>query len=177
MSDQFVGEIRIFACNFAPSGWALCNGQLLQISQNTALFSLLGTQFGGDGKTTFALPNLQNRAPLGMGSGPALTPRNMGDTGGETAVTLATNQLPQHAHDLNCVSGAGDQNSPASHTWATARVSRNAVSMYGSSVGSGHAMNAAALQPVGGSQSHNNMPPYLVLNFCIALQGIYPPRG
>ena len=176
MSDQFVGEIRAFPLNFAPVGWAFCNGQLLPISQNTALFSLLGTFYGGDGKSNFALPNLQGSAPLDMGQGPGLSPRNIGDTGGEQTVTLTLNQIPSHTHQATGVAANGGTASPANTTWATAHSGpKTKDNVYSTTAGS--TMNATALAVAGSSQPHDNMPPYLVLNFCIALQGIFPPRS
>lgn len=174
MSNQYVGEIRMVGFNFAPFGWALCNGQLLAISQNTALFSLLGTQFGGDGRSSFALPNLQGNAPMHQGNGVGLTPRVIGETGGETAVTLLTTQMAQHTHLA--------QNAAAS----TAAVPGPTLIFGGGGRGKGPAyapaatpaaMSAQTIGTAGGSLPHNNMPPYLAVNFIIALQGIYPPRS
>jgi microcystin-dependent protein len=177
MSDQFVGEIRAFGFNFAPTGWALCNGQLLPISQNTALFSLLGTMYGGDGKTTFALPNLQACAPLNAGQGPGLSNYDQGQTGGEAAITLLLSQMPVHAHAAFASPAGGGQAAPQGNVWGTASVGRQSENRYAQASGTSPSMNAVALAPAGGGQPHNNMPPYCVLNFCIALQGIYPPRS
>jgi microcystin-dependent protein len=176
MSDQFVGEIRLFGFNFPPQGWAFCNGQLLPISQNTALFSLLGTYYGGDGKSTFALPNLQGQAPLQPGQGPGLSLRDLGESGGQSSVTLLVSEIPAHTH---VASGAvaGDQLSPQNNVWGTARVGRQTDNRYAASSGGGSLMNAQALALAGGGLPHNNMHPYLALNFCIALQGIFPPRS
>jgi microcystin-dependent protein len=176
MSDPFVAEIRIFGFNFPPRGWAFCNGQLLPISQNTALFSLLGTTYGGDGLSTFALPNLQGLAPLHPGQGPGLTMRSLGETGGQPTVTLGLAEMPSHTHLAKCSGGAGDQNSPQGNVWAVARVGRQTENRYAGAPAN-LPMNPQALAPVGGGQPHNNMPPCLALNFCIALQGIYPPRS
>ena len=176
MSDQFVGEIRIFGFNFAPTGWALCNGQLLPISQNTALFSLLGTYYGGNGVSNFALPNLQNSAPLQQGQGPGLSPYDLGQFGGETAVTLLTTEIPAHTHIPACLNGAGTSTSPAGNVLASAKVGRQSENRYTASPGTSPAMSVQALQPAGGSLAHNNMPPYLTVNFCIALTGIFPSR-
>jgi microcystin-dependent protein len=176
LANPFVAEIRIFAGNFAPTGWALCNGQLMPISQNTALFSLLGTTYGGDGKSNFALPNLQGSAPLQAGQGAGLSLRDLGQTGGETAVTLDSTNLISHSHTLSGKNLNGDQNSPANHTLAQAKVGRTPVPMYSATAGSGPAMSSQALAPTGG-QAHNNMPPYLTLNFIIALQGVFPARS
>lgn len=174
MSDQFVGEIRAVGFNFAPQGWALCNGQILPISQNTALFSLLGTQYGGNGQTTFALPNLQGRAPLDQGSGPGLTPRSDGDTGGESGVTLNVNQLPSHTHTAGGSTAAGNQAGPGGNVWGVASA-RRGLAMYDTTPGLN--MSAQALAMAGSSSPHNNLPPFLVLNFIIALTGIFPARS
>jgi microcystin-dependent protein len=175
--DPFIGEIRIFAGNFPPTGWALCNGQLMSISQNTALFSLLGTNYGGDGKSTFGLPNLQGSAALMAGQGPGLSLRDLGETGGEQTVTLIQTEMPAHSHTVNANNGSGDQGTPGGNVWATARVGRQGTNMYAQNLGSPAQMNPQAIGVTGGSQPHNNMPPYLVLTFIIALQGVYPPRS
>src|SRR5277367_4552033 len=162
MSSPFVAEIRIFPFNFAPTGWALCNGQLLTLSQNTALFSLLGTTFGGDGKSNFALPNLQASSPMGYGTDGGLTPRTWGETGGEFAVTLLQTQLPSHNHGVACIGGGGSLNSPnvpANCVWA-ADGGRGAPPLYAAAA-TNVSMNLAAVQPTGGNVAHNNMPPYL----------------
>jgi len=174
MSDPFVGEIRIFGFNFAPTGWALCNGQLMPISQNTALFSLLGTMYGGDGKSSFALPNLQGSAPLNQGQGPGLAPRAIGERGGESSVTLIQSEMPLHSHPIACDSGTAANAAPTSGMWATTGRGRP---MPYSSNAPNTPMSGQALAVAGGGQPHNNMPPYLALNFCIALQGIFPARG
>ena len=174
MSDPFVAEIRIFGFNFPPTGWAFCNGQLLAISQNTALFSLLGTTYGGDGKTTFGLPNLQGSVPLDPGQGPGLSPRYQGEVDGETVVTLLESEMPVHMHTAQGYAGAGGQG-PAGNAWADAN--QRGISTYAPNTNGTVQMSPLALSPTGGSQPHNNMMPYLVLNFCIALQGIYPPRS
>jgi microcystin-dependent protein len=176
MSSPFLAEIRIFAGNFAPTGWALCNGQLLPISQNTALFSLLGTNYGGDGKTTFGLPNLQGSAPLMAGQGNGLSDRTLGETGGESNVTLISSEMPGHAHVVSGTGSPGSVPDPENAVWGVAAVARG-TSMYSASAGSGPAMSPQAFAISGSSQPHNNMPPYLVLTFIIALQGIYPPRS
>jgi microcystin-dependent protein len=175
MADNFLAEIRIFAGNFAPTGWALCNGQLLAISQNTALFSLLGTQFGGDGKSTFGLPNLQGSFPMNAGQGPGLSSRNVGDIGGETTVTLALNQIPAHNHGVAAVL-AGGVDSPAGAIWGESKIGKTALNVY-APTGSNVQMNANAILTAGGGQPHNNLPPFLCLTFIIALQGIFPPRS
>ena len=173
MTDQFVGEIRMFAGNFAPTGWALCNGQLLPISQNTALFSLLGTMYGGDGKSTFALPNLQGSVPLNSGAGAGLSQRFQGETGGLPSVTLLQSEIPSHSHQAFGATGAGPT-SPQNATWGT-QAGRTPPPTY-SSANPTAAMNPQALGPTGGNLPHNNMQPYLVVTFIIAMQGIFPPR-
>lgn len=177
MSDQFVGEIRIFGFNFAPMGWAFCNGQLMPISQNTALFSLLGTMYGGNGTSTFALPNLQGQAPLQAGQGPGLSLYSLGQTGGETALTLQVSQIPAHTHTLSASNTGGSQTSPVNATWASPQVGRQGQSLYSQTTGTGPAMHPQALAAAGSGLPHNNIPPCLGLNFCIALQGIFPPRS
>ena len=176
MTSPFVGEIRAVGYSFAPAGWALCNGQLLPISQNTALFSLLGTMYGGDGKSTFALPNLQGCSPIFFGQGPGLSLYDEGETGGSTAVTLIQSELPQHSHTVGVVDAPGSQNSPAGAHLGKARFGKGFDLQYAPSPTSGTTMNLEALALSGGSQPHNNMPPYLVLNFIIALQGVFPAR-
>ncbi|ABF41456.1 phage Tail Collar [Candidatus Koribacter versatilis Ellin345] len=176
MSDQFVAEIRIFSCNFAPSGWAMCNGQLLPISQNTALFSLVGTFYGGNGTNNFGLPNLQARAPMNQGSGPGLTPRSVGETGGETQVSLLQSEIPAHSHLVNAVAGGGDQTNTSGHNFASDGATRG-KKIYATTVVNGAFMATKLLNPSGGTQPHNNLPPYLTLTFCIALQGIFPARN
>lgn len=164
----FVGEIRVVGFNFAPRGWALCNGQLLPISQNTALFSLLGTTYGGDGRSNFALPNLQGRAVMHPGNGPGLTPRYLGENGGTTSETLSQAQMPAHNHALNAASGSATTGTPSGANSLAA----GTVNTYGA------ANNMVPMgEAVGGGQAHNNMQPYEVLNFVIALQGIFPPRS
>ena len=172
MSNPFVAEIRIFPFNFAPRGWAFCDGQILSISQNTALFSLLGTTYGGDGKSNFALPNLQGSTPMGFGQGPGLTLRDLGETGGETTVSLLVSEIPAHTHTANCNSGMGDQYAPPGNFWATDAGGNNEYAATANNVMASNAVGIA-----GGSLPHNNLQPYLVLNFCIALQGVYPPRS
>jgi microcystin-dependent protein len=170
--DPFVAEVRIFPFNFAPRGWAFCDGQLLPISQNTALFSLLGTTYGGDGKTNFALPDLQGRAPMHPGQGPGLSLHDLGEIGGSDTVSLLESEIPAHAHLLQTsAADVGEDNSPTGG--ALARSTGGAL--YGAPVNL-VAMSSNALAPSGGDQPHNNMMPYLTLNFCIALQGVYPPR-
>src|ERR1019366_390597 len=160
MSDPFVAEIRMFPFNFAPKGWALCDGQLLPISQNTALFSLLGTTYGGDGHSTFALPNLQGMAPLQQGQGPGLTQRDLGETGGETAVTVLSSEMPAHPHQVRCAASAANTNNPVGNIWATPGTRGAGVNIYSATAGSSPVMNPGASGVAGSSQPHNNMPPY-----------------
>jgi microcystin-dependent protein len=176
MADPFVAEIRILPFNFAPTGWAFCNGQILPISQNTALFSLLGTTYGGNGSTNFALPNFQGCAPLHFGQGSGLSPYYLGQTGGTQTVTLTQVQIPIHTHQVNANSSTGTKVSPQGNTWAVAGAERS-EKMYSANTTSPVSMNSQAIAVSGGGQPHNNLMPYLTLNFCIALQGIYPPRG
>ena len=177
MSSPFLAEIRIFGFNFAPKGWAFCNGQLLPISQNTALFSLLGTTYGGDGKSTFALPNLEGSAPMQPGQGAGLSLRDLGEIGGEQSITLLNTELPAHTHTAASASAdnSGTQLSPAANIWANAGARRAVVALYAAGPGNTF-MDPMALTITGGSLPHNNMPPYLCLNFCIAMQGVFPPR-
>ena len=174
--DPFVAEIRIFPFNFAPKGWAFCNGQVLPISQNTALFSLLGTTYGGDGLSTFALPNLQGAAPLHPGQGNGLSLYDLGQSGGAATVTLTGAEMPAHTHAVNGYSGVGSTNDPTNQAWANAHTGKAPLKMY-SNLQPNTQMSANAFSASGGSQPHNNLPPYLTLNFCIALQGVFPPRG
>ncbi len=173
MTDQFVGEIRMFAGNFAPTGWALCNGQILPISQNTALFALLGTMYGGDGKSTFALPNLQGSAVLNAGNGAGLTPRTMGEQSGTPSVTLIQSEIPAHTHQAQALAGSG-QTSPQNAAWG-ALPGRTPPPSY-TTAAPDVSMSPQALSVSGGSQPHNNLQPYLVVSFIIALQGIFPSR-
>ena len=179
MSNPFVAEIRIFAGNFAPHGWALCDGQLMSISQNTALFSLLGTTYGGDGRSNFALPNLQGRAPLQAGQGAGLGLYDLGQTAGEQAVTLLPTEMPSHSHSAGGYGTAnGDLTSPANaRSWSKAAYGRQGFKMYGPSGGGNVPMNPLAIGITGGSLPHNNMPPFLGLTFIIALQGVFPARS
>ncbi len=167
MSDQFIGELRLMPFGFAPTGWAACNGQLLPIVQYQALFSLLGTQYGGDGRTTFALPNLKGAVPLG--AGPAFP---QGQAGGEASVTLSANAMPAHSHLPMASSARGTQPTPVGGVWAE---DSGGNAMFGATPSV--TMNPAAIGPAGGSAPHNNMQPYLTLNWVIALQGIFPTRN
>ncbi len=176
MSAPFVGEIRMFGFNFAPVGWVQCDGQLFPISQNTALFSLLGTFYGGDGKSTFALPDLQGAAPLHQGQGQGLSEHFLGETGGTQSVALLNSEIPLHTHTINSSSTSGDTNDPTGHIWARAHTGKTPIKMYSSNTASPLGMSPQAFGITGSSLPHNNMPPYLVVNFCIALQGVFPPR-
>lgn len=173
MSEPFVAEIRIFAGNFAPRGWAFCNGQLLPVSQNTALFSLIGTTYGGDGRSTTALPNLQGRAPMHPGRGPGLTSRRLGQRGGVETVTLTEAQMPNHNHSVMASSTRAENPSPVDANLA--RSERGQI--YNNSATNLVNFAEQAIGSAGGSQSHNNMQPFLTLNYIIALVGLYPSRG
>lgn len=175
MAEPFLAQIQIFAFNFAPQGWALCNGQILAISQNTALFSLLGTNFGGNGTSNFGLPNLQSRVPIGANdsAGPGLTQRVIGQVGGEEAVTLLSGQIPGHTHPANCSSAVGTSYDPAGNVWS---VDAGGNNEYGSGPIAGQ-MSSSATGVTGGGAPHSNVQPYLAVNFCIALTGIYPSRS
>ena len=173
--DPFVAEIRIFPFNFAPKGWAFCDGQILPLSQNTALFSLLGTTYGGDGKSNFALPDLQGSVPVEQGQGPGLSLYDLGQQGGEETVTLLQSEIPVHTHQ------------PKAHAQDSGTIFNPGPAVVPASADGGFAYNTVtnssltqfapqALAPAGGSLPHNNMMPYLTLNFCIALQGVFPPR-
>jgi microcystin-dependent protein len=175
MADQFVAEIRIVPFNFPPTGWAFCQGQLLPISQNTALFSLLGTFYGGDGKSTFALPDFRGRAPINQGQGPGLSQRFIGETGGTDSVTLIQSEIPVHSHILRATTSGAAQTNPSNNVWAASNVGRTPPPLYSTTQNSTMAPQALAI--TGGSLPHNNMHPYLTLNFIIALQGIFPPRN
>jgi microcystin-dependent protein len=176
MSDQFLGEIRMVGFNFAPQGWAMCNGQILPIQQNTALFSLLGTNYGGDGRSTFGLPNLQATFPMHWGNGDGLTERVVGETGGAQTVTLLQSELAGHQHVTQAVAGGGSSTSPSGAVWAEAREGRAVQQIYATSGGTAQ-MATTAIAANGGGQPHNNLPPYVVVNFVIAMVGIFPSRG
>jgi microcystin-dependent protein len=175
VADPFLGEIRIFPFGFAPTGWASCNGQLVPISQNTALFALFGTYFGGNGTTTFGLPNLQGASPMHPGQGPGLSPYDLGQTGGSQTVTLLSSQLPPHPHTLQGDARPADLNMPSSAT----ALARSSPAIYKTQAGA--ATQQMAAQVIGGSAGasgpHNNLMPYLTLNFCVALRGIFPARS
>lgn len=172
--DPFIAEIRIFPFNFAPKGWAWCDGQLLPLSQNTALFSLLGTTYGGNGKSNFALPDLQGRAPMHPGQGPGLSLHDLGETGGTDSVTLLESEMPAHNHPLMAQAvPLGGSASPAGNTFN--RVASG--NLYATTNANLVSLAPAAIPPAGGDQPHNNMMPYLTFYFNIALQGVYPPRA
>ncbi|PKO12182.1 MAG: phage tail protein [Chloroflexi bacterium HGW-Chloroflexi-10] len=173
MADPFVAEIRIFPFNFAPKGWAWCDGQLLPISQNTALFSLLGTTYGGDGKSNFALPDLQGRAPMHPGQGPGLSLHDLGETGGYETITLLESEIPAHSHEHKTQNlSLGGSVLPEGKT-----LNRPSSGfLYSQLPASMVSMAPEGIAPSGGDQPHNNMQPYLTFYFCIALQGVFPPR-
>jgi len=183
MTDQFLGEIRIVPFNFAPVGWAMCQGQILSIAQNTAVFSLLGTFYGGNGTSNFALPNFQDNAAICMGQGIGLSPYDIGETGGTASVTLLDSQIPAHGHTLNASSASATTASPTGNVPAAAKGSGRggvafAVDLY-AATGAGTATTLAPTQlgNAGGGDPHNNLQPSLGLNYIIALQGIFPPRN
>lgn len=173
MPDPYLGEIKTFAGNFAPAGWALCQGQLLSIAENDALFSLIGTTYGGDGVSTFALPSLASRIPLHQGTGPGLSPKVTGELGGSETVTLTTGQLAAHNHTAVCSNTTGNSASPINSYWSTDPGSNTGAY----STASSSTMAATAIGNTGGGQPHNNVQPYLVINYIIALEGIYPSRN
>ncbi len=169
MAAPFLGELRIVSYNFAPKGWAMCNGQLLPINQNQALFAILGTTYGGDGRVNFGLPNFQGRAPIHFGNG-----FNLGQAAGELNHTLTLNEMPQHTHAVNGSSANGNTQAAASNTWAVE--GSNTTFIYSNGTQDAQ-MASSAIRNAGGSQPHSNMQPFLVLNFIIALQGIFPSRN
>jgi len=177
MSEPFIGQIQSFGFNFAPRGWALCNGQLLPIQQNTALFSLIGTTYGGNGTTNFQLPNLQGRLPMHQGNGPGLTPRVIGETAGSENQTLLISNMPMHNHPLNAATQAATTEKPAGSFLAQANdpATGNPISIYGPTADT--TLNATAIGAAGSSIPFSIMPPFLVINFCIALNGIFPSRN
>ena len=174
MAEPFLGEIKMVGFNFAPQGWAFCAGQLLAINQNTALFSLLGTQFGGDGQSTFALPNLQSRIPVGFGQGPGLSPYQMGQVSGSESVAVQVANLPAHSHLVAAVAAKGNSPSPASHLPATDAAG---VTAEYSTAAPTTTMNERMITPTGGNVPLPILPPTLGVNFIIALAGIFPARA
>ena len=173
MAEPFLSEIRMMSFNFAPRGWAFCNGTLLPINQNQGLFSLLGTTYGGDGKSNFALPNLQGCVPMHWGQGPGLSLRDIGETGGSDTVSLLESEIPSHSHGYQASQSDSNDQSPENNLLA------GGIGIGTYAPASGATMTNLApvgITPAGGSQPHNNLQPYLTLNFCIALQGVYPPR-
>lgn len=174
MSDQYLAEIRMFGCNFAPAQWALCNGQILPLSQNTALFSLIGTYYGGNGTSNFALPNLQGRAAMDQGDGPGLTPRVLGEQSGTESITLLSSEMPQHNHTFSVDPQTKKESSSVSNTSPAAAAA--GTNFYSTSAPNG-TMKPQTLQLTGQSLPHENRQPFQVINFCIALAGVYPPRN
>ncbi|MDB6073941.1 MAG: Microcystin dependent protein [Verrucomicrobiaceae bacterium] len=177
MADPFIGEMKIFAGNFALRGYALCNGQLISISQNTALFAILGTTYGGNGTTTFALPDLRGRFPIGSGQGAGLSNQSMGQLQGSPTVQLTANNLPTHNHTLQATTAPASSAAPSTNIWAVAGSRRSTVNLYTAAQGAGSSMAPQSLTPIGGGLPHNNMSPYLGLTFLIAMQGIFPTRN
>ena len=175
--DPFVAEIRIFGFNFAPTGWAQCNGQLLPISSNTALFSLLGTTYGGNGMSNFALPNLQGSASLHTGGtqGPGLTLRFLGELSGTAAISLITSEIPAHTHTISAKTVAGNNEFPTGNVWGVVGTRRPAINFYSTGVVT-RPMGPQSLTIAGNSSPHNNLMPYVACNYCIAMQGVFPPR-
>lgn len=169
-AEPFIGEIMLFAGTFAPRGWAFCDGQLLPVSENTALFSILGTSFGGDGRTTFGLPDLRGRVPMHAGSGPGLTPRRIGEMAGEEQVILTEAQMPSHSHEMNALNLSADNDRPTGDFLA-----RSAI--YSAAEGDKTVLNPGSISMSGRNQAHENMQPSLCINFVIALVGIYPSRN
>ena len=176
MADPFVAEIRIFPFNFAPKGWAWCDGQLLPLSQNTALFSLLGTTYGGNGKSNFALPDLQGRAPMHPGQGPGLSLHDLGETGGSETVTLLESEIPSHAHGIFASTNAADEEGTKQPAGGMPGAQQGSNQLY-TALANTVSFSGNALAPAGGDQPHNNLQPFLTFYFSIALQGVFPPRG
>jgi microcystin-dependent protein len=171
MSEPFIGEIRLCGFDFAPVGWALCAGQTMAISQNDTLFSLIGTTYGGDGQETFNLPNLQGRIPVHQGTDPNGNSSIIGEIAGTETVTLTTNQIPAHSHALNGQSGAGNLSGPGGGVWASSSLNQYAAGTPTAQI------DPSSLQSSGGSQPHDNLPPFLVVNYIISLFGIFPTQG
>jgi len=175
MADPFVAEIRIYPFNFAPKGWAWCDGQLLPLSQNTALFSLLGTTYGGNGKSNFALPDLQGRAAMKPGQGPGLSLHDLGETGGSETVTLLESELPSHSHALRAINTPANVKVPSPAVTLSRSVG-GSIYQTATPIPNAVTMADEMIAPAGGDQPHNNLQPYLTFYFCIALQGVFPPR-
>jgi microcystin-dependent protein len=173
VADPFVAEIRIFPFNFAPKGWAFCDGQLMPLSQNTALFALLGTTYGGDGKSTFALPDIQGSSAMHPGQGQGLSLRDLGEMSGEETVTLLVSEIPAHSHAANALGVVSTTAAPSIQTALSRSVNGSA---YAAGGGALVQLAPEALPPAGGSLPHNNLQPYVTLNYCIALQGVFPAR-
>lgn len=170
--ETFIGTIELFGFDYAPRGWAKCDGQLLAISQNSALFSLLGTTYGGDGRTTFALPDLRGRAPIGIGHGPGLSMHTIGETGGTESVTMTQANMPAHSHALRASGSPGNAESPSGNVPANSGLGSPVYS----DAQPNTVMNNEMIGASGGNMPMNNMPPFLAMNYCIALYGIFPPR-
>lgn len=175
MADPFVAEIRIFPFNFAPKGWAWCDGQLMPLSQNTALFSLLGTTYGGNGKSNFALPDLQGRAPMHPGQGPGLSLHDLGETGGSETVSLLESEIPAHSHAISASTAAADEEGSKQPAGNLPGAQQGSNQLY-AALANAVPFSGNALAPAGGDQPHNNLQPFLTFYFCIALQGVFPPR-
>jgi microcystin-dependent protein len=173
MTDPFMGEIRAFPFYWPPKGWTGCDGALMPISQNTALFSLLGTVYGGDGKSTFALPDLVGRTPMTPGTGPGLSPRSLGEMGGTDTITLLQSEIPAHTHAVNVMVDDANERQPPGQAFAPG----NGIGFYQDVNGQTALAAPEAVTPAGGGLPHNNLMPYLTLNFCISLFGVYPPRS
>ena len=171
MSDPFLGEIRLVGFNFAPRGWAKCDGQLLSIADNDALFALIGTTYGGDGQSTFALPDFRSRMPIHQGTGSSGTNYTMGESSGTETVTLIVNQIPTHTHPAQAQSGGGNQPGPEGNVWSS-----SSLNQYNSSAADSN-MNPLTITPSGGSQPHDNMMPFLTITFVTSLEGIFPTRN
>ncbi|MBU0675052.1 MAG: tail fiber protein [Proteobacteria bacterium] len=176
MSEPFIAEIRIFPYIFAPRGWAYCDGQLVSIAQQTSLYSILGTIYGGDGYSNFALPNLQGRVPLGAGNGPGLTPQHLGDLGGSPTVALTTQQIPTHTHQMVAVEEEVDNADPKDKEFATNKAGRGAWKAYGPAADL-TPLASSAISQYGSGQGHENRMPYLTVSYCIAMEGVYPTRS
>lgn len=174
MANPFVGEIRMFGGNFAPAGWAFCQGQLMSIAENDVLFTLIGTTYGGDGQSTFGIPDLQGRLPMHQGQGPGLSNRQIGEKAGTESVTLNTNQIPAHGHTPAAFNGAGDQVTPVNNFWSSTSTGDQT---YDLAVTPSGTMNPNLIGLTGGSQPHDNMPPFLCVSFIISLFGVFPSQN